>query len=424
MLTGRTARTSGPDTTAVTTITPKDEVRAAVDRLRTNQSEWEMLGVAGRVHWLNRHRDWLRGNEDRIVRLLQQETGKAESEAALEFRRAVDTVGFYLSHAAEFLGGGHPHAHHRLTATTRVEIDTRHAKVVGVLGPWNYPLALSMVDAIPALIAGTAVLIAPPPETSVAVATAVAGWAEIGAPTVLESVVGDDIEPIVADSVDYLRFTGSAETGRMLAQRAAGRLISCGLRLRGKDPAIVLADAELDLAAAGIAFGGLSYSGQMDTSVERIYVQEAVYDAFVDKLVGEVQRLQRVLSHESELGAMVTHRQVRVVHDQAADAIAKGATVRIGGSGSGLFFEPTVLGEVDHEMAVMTAATSGPILPVMRVRDADEAVHLANAVGCGLSASVWTRDLKLGTQIGRRLDAVTVDIDNASVHVAGFHVPN
>ncbi len=206
-----------------------DDVRDAVARLRQTQPEWEALGIDGRSQWLGKYRNWLLDNATRINTLLQQETGKAGAEAPIELGLSIDALNYYSSHAQEFIGAGHPHPHSPLTATKNLEVNYRPYPVVGVISPWNYPLALSLFDALPALVAGAAVLIKPSSETPLAVSAAVAGWAEIGAPPVFATVVGGGIGSTVVDTVDYVQFTGSTETGKTVAQRAAARLIPYGL---------------------------------------------------------------------------------------------------------------------------------------------------------------------------------------------------
>ncbi|MFE3193596.1 aldehyde dehydrogenase family protein [Nocardia sp. NPDC059240] len=404
-----------------------DEVRSAADRLRRGQSAWESLGLEGRLVWLGRYRNWLLDNVDRINGLLHAETGKAKAEAPIELGLSIDALNYYSAHAAEFLGADRPWPHSPLTATKRLETNYRPYPLVGVISPWNYPLALALFDALPALIAGAAVLLKPSSETPLAISAAVAGWEAIGAPTVFATVVGAGIGATVVDSVDYVQFTGSTATGRTVAQQAAARLIPYGLELGGKDAAIVLADADLAQAARGIAFGGLSNSGQMCTAVERVYVESSVYEPFVAKLVEVVAALrQRPGAADDgsiDLGAMVTESQVAVCEEQVRDAVAKGASVRAGGEGSGHYFAPTVLTGVDHTMKVMTEETFGPILPVMPVRDAEEAVRLANDSQYGLSASVWTGNSQRGKEIARRLEVGSVDVNDVNAHLACFPLP-
>ncbi|MEV6768639.1 aldehyde dehydrogenase family protein [Nocardia sp. NPDC051030] len=396
-----------------------DQVRDTVERLRDNSVVWRSLGMVGRVHWLTLFRNWLLDNRDGIVTLLSRETGKTESEAEAEFTLALDALDHYRIHAAEFLGGRHPQVFARPAAALQVAVAGSACAVAGVIGPWTYPLALAMFDAVPALVSGAAVVVKPSSETPLTMRAVTGGWASLGAPAVFESVAGHEAGPAVLDSVDYIRFTGSFETGKIVALRAAGRLIPCCLDLGGKSAAVVLADADLDQAAACIALGGLANDGQNSNSIERIYVENSVYDAFLDKLAAEAAAFGPMLGDETGLGVMTSATQVELVRDQVRDALLKGATLRCGGTGEGHRFEPTVLGEVDPTMSVLTHQTLGPILPVVRVADAGEALELAQQQQpTGPCLSLWTTDASIGARAAGRFAPAVVGVNDVSVHLA------
>lgn len=417
------------DGSVLAEVTPHTaaDVAYVVEELRAAQHGWEELGVAERVRWLGRYRDWLLDNSQRLADLLHDENGKPVAEVPLEINLSIDAINYYSGLAADALGAQKPRPHNVVTAAKRLELAQRPYPVVGVISPWNFPLALSLFDAVPALLAGAAVVVKPSEFTPLTVRAAVEGWAEIGAPPVFACVIGyAETGEALVDNSDFVQFTGSTRTGAKVAQRAAGQLVPFGLELGGKDPAIVCADADLEHAAAGIAFGGLTNAGQMCTSVERIYVEDAAHDEFVRLLAEKVRGLRQNAGHgfDTDLGPLVTEAQAAIVRRHVADAVAKGATVVTGGEpGEGHFVPPTVLTGVDHTMDVMCEETFGPVLPVMRVSDVDQAVRLANDSVYGLSASVWTRDKTRGKQIARRLDAGSVDINDASAHLACFAVP-
>jgi acyl-CoA reductase-like NAD-dependent aldehyde dehydrogenase len=402
-------------------------VADTVAALRDAQPAWEELGVDGRSRWVARYRDWLLDHSDRLVDLVQQDTGKPAAEAPLEVLMSIDHINYYIATAERSLRTTKPRPHNLLTATKALELTPRPYPVVGVITPWNYPLALSLFDAMPALLAGAAVVVKPSEFTTPSVRAAIAGWSEIGAPAVLVCVEGaGEVGQALVDEVDFVQFTGSERTGKLVAQQAAARLIPFGLELGGKDPAIVVADADLDQAVRGVAFGGLSNTGQMCTSTERVYVEESIHDEFVDRLVDFVGTLRQSADHkQTDLGPAVVDSQVDIIERHVNDAVAKGATVRCGGKRllGGRYYAPTVLTGVDHSMEVMTAETFGPVLPVMAVADIDEAVALANDSTYGLSASVWTSDKARGKGIARRLEVGTVDINDAQVHLACFPIP-
>jgi acyl-CoA reductase-like NAD-dependent aldehyde dehydrogenase len=288
-----------------------------------------------------------------------------------------------------------------------------------------------MMDGIPALMAGAAVLSKPSEVAPLAWTQAVRGWRdEIGAPAVLACANGDGTTgAAVVDVVDMVMFTGSSRTGRKIAMRAAERLIPCSLELGGKDAMIVLADADLERASSAAAWGAMMNSGQLCISVERVYVEAPAYPEFVAKVTEKVAALRHGTDAPGEftkdVGAMATSAQVDIVERHVKEAIAKGAQVMTGGrrGRAGLYFEPTVLVDVDHSMACMREETFGPTIPIMQVDGEEEAIRLANDSPYGLSASVWTADEARGHRIATRLEAGSVDVNNALIHLFQFTLP-
>jgi acyl-CoA reductase-like NAD-dependent aldehyde dehydrogenase len=303
--------------------------------------------------------------------------------------------------------------------------------VVGVIGPWNYPLTNSFGDCIPALMAGNAVVLKPSevtPLTNLMLADAVL---ECGAPPdVFQVATGAGATgAALIDHVDMVHFTGSTKTGRKVAVEAAQRLIPCSLELGGKDPMIVLREADVDRAANMAVQWSMANSGQVCISVERVYVEEPVYDEFVQKVVARTRELRQGPPGEVgkvDIGAMTFPPQVEIVRDHVQDAVDKGAQVLVGGrpgAGPGQFFEPTVLTGVDHTMKIMTEETFGPTLPIMKVRDADEAVRLANDTRYGLNSSVFSKDIAKGEQVARRLHAGNACVNDALMNYLALEAP-
>jgi betaine-aldehyde dehydrogenase len=408
-------------------------VADAVRRLRANQPGWETLGPDQRAAWICRLRDWLLDNQERLTELLQSETGKPWAEAALELPGAIDVLNYYARHAREFVADQHPAPHGLMTATKRLIVAYRPYPVVGVITPWNFPVALPIMDVVPALLAGCAVVTKPSELTPLTWREIVRGWTlDLCAPDVLACVTGlGATGAAVVDEVDYVQFTGSTATGRRIAQHAGERLIPCGLELGGKDPMIVLAGADLERAAGAAVWGGLFNAGQACVSVERVYVESAVYDEFMKRVVEKVQALRQGPDPDrcqTDVGAMITEQQLQIVEHHVQDALASGARVLTGGrpaagGGRGFFYEPTVLVDVDHSMACMREETFGPTLPVMKVASAEEAIRLANDSPYGLSASVWTGDRETGERIARRLDAGAVNLDGVMTNLFTVPVP-
>jgi betaine-aldehyde dehydrogenase len=299
-----------------------------------------------------------------------------------------------------------------------------------VISPWNYPLAMALGDSIPALQAGAAVVVKPSEFTPLSLIEVLKAWKEeLGAPDVFDCILGTgEVGATMIDHVDYLQFTGSDRTGRKVMGRAAESLTPVSLELGGKDPMIVLADADLDRAANAAAWGGMYNSGQVCLSVERIYVEEPVYDEFVAKLTEQVSSLRQGSDGrkpDKDVGAMTSPNQPAIVEDQVEDALASGARALTGGKrveGSGLYFEPTVLVDVDHSMKVMQDETFGPVVGVMKVRDSEEALRLANDTRYGLAASVFGEKSR-AEAIARRLEAGSVNVNDVITNMAAMSVP-
>ncbi len=304
--------------------------------------------------------------------------------------------------------------------------------LIGVIGPWNYPLTNSFGDCIPALMAGNSVILKPSEVTPLTSLLMAEGLRECGLPEhVLQIATGRGATgAALIEQVDMIMFTGSTRTGRKVAEAAARRLIPASLELGGKDPMIVLSDADLERAANFATYFSMQNAGQTCISIERVYVEEPVYDEFVAKVSAKVRAL-RVGSPDGgfgtvEVGAITFPPQMETIKDHVEDAVQKGARVLTGGQqapGPGRFYEPTVLVDVDHSMKIMSEETFGPTLPIMKVADADEAVRLANDSPYGLGSSVFTRDTERGEAIARRLQAGAVNVNDAMINYTVLELP-
>lgn len=406
-----------------------DTVAAKVRALRHAQPAWEALGPKGRKRWLLKLQDWVLDNAERINDVLQSETGKSRADAGFEPVVTADLINYWSGNAAKFLADKHPRPHGPLGMLKKLETVYRPYPVVGVVTPWNFPFLMPAFDVIPALAAGAAVLLKPSEVTPLSAIEFARGWAEIGAPPVLAVATGHGATgAALVDNVDYVQFTGSTGTGRIVAQKCAGRLIPYSLELGGKDPAIVLADADIDRAANGIAWGGLFNAGQVCVSIERVYVEEPVYDEFLAKLAKNVNELrlgEDDRGYHFDVGALATQSQRDLVQRHVDEAIAAGARAVTGGAptGVGTFFQPTVLADVEQSMSCIREETFGPTLPVIKVRDEQEAIELANDSRYGLSATIWTGSNKRGRRIARQLDSGAVNINDAYANVFNFALP-
>jgi acyl-CoA reductase-like NAD-dependent aldehyde dehydrogenase len=406
------------------------EVAETVARVRANQPAWEALGIKGRAMWLGRLRDWLLDHQDEIADTMQRETGKVRGEAMGEVPYVADLINFYGSRAKKFIGDQRVSAHSPLMKTKRLRVQYRPYPVVGVISPWNFPLILSLGDAIPALQAGCAVVMKPSEITPLGLGEIIEAWkTEIGAPDVFDVINGmGETGSALVDEVDFVQFTGSDRTAKKVLTRAAETLTPVSAELGGKDPLIVLRSADIEKAANAATWGAFANTGQVCISTERIYVEEPVYDEFMRRFLEEVKNLNQGTDgreHGKDVGAMTFPPQTEIVESHVADARERGATVLTGGDrleGAGDWYPPTVIADVDHSMQVMRDESFGPVVGVMKVRDADEAVRLANDSRYGLNASVFgsTRDAEA---VARRLEVGTANVNDVLVGFLASDVP-
>jgi acyl-CoA reductase-like NAD-dependent aldehyde dehydrogenase len=409
-----------------------DEVAEIVARARAAQPAWDALGFAGRARILRRAQKWVVDNSERLIETIVSETGKTYEDAQLaEISYVANSFGFWAKHAPEFLADEKIKSSNPFVAGRKLILRFRPVGVVGVIGPWNFPLSNSFGDCIPALAAGNACVLKPSEVTPLSSLVVEEMAREIGMPEHVFSVATGDGETGAAlvDEVDFVMFTGSTKTGRKVMERAARTLTPVSLELGGKDPMIVLDDADIDRAANAATFYAMNNAGQVCISTERAYVDEAVYDQFVAKVTDNVRKLRQGESHgpgEADVGAVIFPPQLDIVEDHVRDAVDKGARVLTGGKraeGAGRYYEPTVLVDVDHTMKCMTDETFGPTLPIMKVRGAEEALRLANDSPYGLAASVWTRDAARGEDVARRVEAGAVCVNDAQINYVALELP-
>ena len=396
--------------------TDPSDVESIAAGLRTAQREWEHRGAKGRAKALARFAVWLGDNRDEIEKLLIAETGKSSTDAAQEVPLLIMILSYVIKVMDTAMAPEARPASTPVLKVKKVTIHYRPRPLVGVIAPWNYPVANALMDAIGALAAGCAVLLKPSEQTPLTAELLRQGWLESGAPDVLAVVQGArEVAEAVIDNSDYVQFTGSTATGRKVAERAASRLVPVSLELGGKDPMIVCEDADIDLAAHAAVWGAMFNAGQTCVSVERVYVLEPVYDKFVAAVVRDVQALQMGTGEGKHFGALISDQQLAIAERHVKEAVAAGARALTGGersSGPGSFYPPTVLVDVDHSMACMTEETFGPTLPIMKVASVEEAIRLANDSVYGLSASVFSRDTARAKDIALQLDCGAVNVND------------
>ncbi|MDT0308523.1 succinic semialdehyde dehydrogenase [Streptomyces sp. DSM 44917] len=395
-----------------------EDVARAFALARAAQPAWAARDPRQRAAVLLRFHDLLLARQDEILDLVQMETGKARLHAHEEVQAVLVAARHYGRKAPAYLA---PKRHTGVVpGLTRVR-ELRHPKgVIGHISPWNYPLELSAGDALPAFAAGNAVVMKPDTETALTALWARRLLIEAGLPAGLWQVVlgeGPVIGPEVIRHADYVTFTGSTRTGREVAQRAAARLIGASLELGGKNAMLVLDDADPDRAAEGAVRACFSSAGQLCVSVERLYVHEAVADAFLARFVERTRalRLGASLDYGTDLGSLTSQAQLDAVVRHVEDALVGGATLLAGGKPrpdlGPYFHEPTILEGVRPPMLVCEEETFGPVVSVYRVADEEEAIARANATPYGLNSSVWSGNARRARRVAARLRTGTVNIN-------------
>lgn len=411
-----TPMTGGP-VASVPLSTPAD-VTVAVDAARAAQRGWSRTPIEVRAAIMLRFHDLVLARQDEILDLVQLESGKARSQA---FEEVIDTATcarHYARSSARYL---RPRRHAGAFPVFTQSVESLLPKgVVGVVSPWNYPFSLAITDLIPALMAGNAVVLRPDLQTTLTALKGVELLAEAGLPEGVLQVVagsGSSVGQAVVEAVDYVCYTGSTATGRSVAQTAARRLVGVSLELGGKNAMIVRADADLGRAVAGAVRAAFASGGQLCMHTERLVLDERIADAFLDRFLPAVRamRLGGDLRYGFDMGSLLSQAQLDRTVEHVEDARSKGARVLAGGHPRpdlGPFFhEPTVLEGVTAGMACRDEETFGPVVTVYRVSGDEEAVALANDTAYGLNASIFTRDVRAGRALARRIRCGTVNIN-------------
>jgi len=403
-----------------------EDVDAAVRRAREAQKSWRRTSFDERRAILLRFHDLVLARQDELLDVIQLESGKARRHAYEEILDAAIVARYYARSAERHLRATRRQG--ALPLLTKTWEYHHPVGVVGVIAPWNYPLTLSISDATPALAAGNGVVIKADTQTPFSALAGAALLEEAGLPADLVQVItgsGSELGPELIGRVDYVMFTGSTAVGRQVASQAAERLIPSSMELGGKNAMIVLDDANIAKTAEGAERALFSNSGQLCISIERLYVHESIAEEFTRKLVERIgkMKLGAALEYGDDMGSLISEKQLETVREHVEDAVSKGAKVLAGGNArpeiGPYFHEPTLLGDVHDGMTLFCDETFGPVAAVSTFATEEEAIERANASDFGLNFSVWTADAERGRRVAEKLEAGTVNINEAYIAAWG-----
>jgi acyl-CoA reductase-like NAD-dependent aldehyde dehydrogenase len=409
--------------------TSVDDIKDVVERARQAQKKWQLTTLHERTDAMQALARRVLERHEEITEIISQETGKNPSEILVN---EVSGIAEYAKVAAKEAKAALSPVKVKISKLAypgkSAVVEPVPRGVVGIIAPWNYPLSIFYKPLFPALLSGNAVILKPS-EFTPRTAAWLAEQCEEVLPDGLVQVVqgtGEVGAALIESGIDALTFTGSVATGKKIAARCGELLIPCSVELGGKDAAIVLADCDLGRTAVGIAQWALHNCGQNCAAIERVYVEDDIADAFVERLGQVVEKVRVAPDHEfCEIGPLQNHQQLDIVEAHVKDALDKGAELVTGGerTGSGLGYRPTVLDKCSAEMDLVSEETFGPVIAVVRVKDADEAVEQANAARYGLNGSVWTKNLDRGEQIARRLEVGVALVNNHAVVGSMANIP-
>lgn len=395
------------------------DYKQIIVQARTAQKMWSALPVSARTDWLKKFQKYLWINKERIVEAIQADTHKPSAEAVgIELATVLMTADYYRKNAAKFLKEKGIKTHW-MFKNKKVTVRRVPYGVIGILGPSNLPFSLTIGDAIPALMAGNAVIIKPSEWTPKAAVVGANLALESGLPLHLLQIVegGAEVGEQLIEEADFIFFTGSTPVGRKVAMKAAELLKPCILELGGKAPMIVLEDADLDRAARAAVWGRFAHSGQHCIAVERIYVDKKIAESFTQKIVALAEKLA-----PNELSPSTLPKGPKHIEDLVADAVQKGAAIAYQ-KVAATYWSPIVLVGVDHSMRVMKEESFGPLLPIMAVDSAEQAIALANDSESGLSAMVFTRDKVKAERVAKQIESGNVSINDVMDHFMIMDAP-
>lgn len=407
--------------------TPEEVVQALAD-MKAAQEVWGRKSVPERVQVLRKLQAVIVDSMDEISYTVGQDTGKNRQDVLIEIFTTLDKLNVNLKYAQKWLRVERvPRGY---LFFQRLYSESRPYGCVAVIAPWNYPFVLSVPPVLAALLAGNTVVLKPSeisPATGVLIEKLFQRVPELAPFVRVLHGDGSVGAALIQNHPDFIFLTGSSNTGKAIMKAASENLIPMVCELGGKDAMIVLEDADLDAAARWGVWGSFFNAGQVCMSIERVYVMEQVYDRFIEKILAETRKLS--MGHSQSLdspyhcGPLTDPRQLQVIQEHLQDALDKGARVLLGGRHERLYFEPTLLTEVDHSMLVMQEETFGPILPVIKVKDEAQAVRLTNDSQYGLSAYIWTSDLKRARRLAAGIKTGSVVVNDTMVQFGAPMLP-
>jgi succinate-semialdehyde dehydrogenase / glutarate-semialdehyde dehydrogenase len=397
------------------------EVQAQCAAMRTSQQAWKDAGIDGRIEVMQQWKKLVALHKTALVEALCADTGR-KWETVLEVDLVAASIDRWCAIAADFF---QPLLQKNSSIPfIKLQQDVVPYQLVGVISPWNFPLLLSLIDTIPALLAGCAVLVKPSEVTPRFIKVMQSIIAEVpGLDKILQYIEGDGTAgAAMVNNCDLICFTGSTATGQKVYDAASKKMIPVFLEMGGKDPAVVLEGADLDAATSSILWGSTANAGQSCLSVERVYVQDTIYDEFIRMLVAKAARIKLNADdiNEGSIGPIIFEKQVQIINEQLKDAVAKGAVIECGDAecaliNGGYYCRPTVVSNVNHTMKLMQEETFGPIIPVMKFATDEEAVALANDTMYGLSGAVFAGTIERAMEIAAKIEGGAISINDCAL---------
>ena len=409
----------------------KEDVANAFIRAREAQSEWKHVPIQKRIELLERLATIISQQKERIIDVVISETGKPKQEAlSMEVYSALDSIVFYCKRAKKWLADESIKLHGPMRFLKKCKVIYKPRGIIGIITPWNGPFILSINPVIQCLLSGNAAIVKPSEVTPLSGQLVEEMFVLAGAPKNLVQVLigdGEVGEALITNKPDKISFTGSVATGRKVAEQCGRLLIPFSLELGGKDAMVVCEDSNIKEAAQGAVMGSCMNAGQYCCGTERIYVTESIYDEFVEEATNITASLNQSDQDIADVGATFWDKQLDIIDDHVKDAVAKGAKILVGGSKNpslkGLYYLPTVMVDVDHSMKIMQEETFGPIVCIMKVKNEEEAMRLANDSKYGLNGNIWTQDLNKGLAMARSLDTGACSINDMAMSYGLNEVP-